>query len=161
MALCKEYQKFKQFSDSLLTRSSKLTEIIAQLETLLGETGKDEQSSEGKRVSKPFSSKTCHTEVMDGIFNHNHMISYFLQWRIFSDNHGACESHNLLLRSVTALESAVEILEKQFEACESVRVEVTDLDTKTPPPNENAFLDFNCMVYFTWPSNFDMGILFT
>lgn len=47
-----------------------------------------------------------------------------------------------------ALESAVEILEKQFEACESVRVEVSELDAKGSPPNESAFLDFTCMVFF-------------
>lgn len=52
---CKEYQKFKQFADSLLTRSSKLTDIIGQLEGLLGESGKDPESSDGKRVTKSLS----------------------------------------------------------------------------------------------------------
>lgn len=48
-----EYRQFKVFCDSLLTRSSKLSDIIASLESTLGELGKDESAPESKRVTKP------------------------------------------------------------------------------------------------------------
>lgn len=36
----------------------------------------------------------------------------------------------------------MDLLEKEFEKCEIVRVEVTGLDTKGPmPPDESAFLE--------------------
>lgn len=46
-----EYQKFCSFTASLLSRSSKLSELVGQLESELGD--KDEKSTEGKRVAKP------------------------------------------------------------------------------------------------------------
>ncbi len=48
-----EYQKFKVFTDSLLSRNSKLVELISQLENELIENGKSENSPEAKRVGKP------------------------------------------------------------------------------------------------------------
>ena len=52
----KEFQKFTTFTNSLLNRSSKLSELISQLEIELGDKG--EESIEGKRVAKPLSNKT-------------------------------------------------------------------------------------------------------
>lgn len=46
-----EYQKFCSFTTSLLNRSSKLSDLMGQLESELGD--KDEKSTEGKRVAKP------------------------------------------------------------------------------------------------------------
>lgn len=50
-----EHQKFKTFTDSLLARSAKISELIGQLESALQEAGKDSESHEGKRVTKPTS----------------------------------------------------------------------------------------------------------
>lgn len=52
--LCvEEYAKFLKFSDSLLTRSSKLADLISNLETALEESGKSKDGSEAGRVKKP------------------------------------------------------------------------------------------------------------
>lgn len=51
--LPQEHQKFKQFTDSLLARASKISEMIGSLETALTEAGKDSESPEGKRVARP------------------------------------------------------------------------------------------------------------
>ena len=47
----KEFQKFAIFTQSLLTRSSKLQDLIGQLESELGDKGPE--TTEGKRVAKP------------------------------------------------------------------------------------------------------------
>ena len=51
-----EYSKFVTFTSALLSRSSKLSELVGQLEMELGE--KDPASSDGKRVAKP-QTQTC------------------------------------------------------------------------------------------------------
>lgn len=51
--LSQEFVKFRQFGDSLLTRSTKLTEIIGSLEAALEQNQKGPESLEGKRVTKP------------------------------------------------------------------------------------------------------------
>ena len=48
-----DFHKFKVFTDSLLTRNSKIAELISQLENELIETGKSEDSPEANRVGKP------------------------------------------------------------------------------------------------------------
>jgi hypothetical protein len=50
--LMQEYEKFARFTDSLLSRSSKLTELISGLEAAFAETGKSDTCSEGIRVKK-------------------------------------------------------------------------------------------------------------
>ena len=47
-----EFEKYVRFTDSLLTRSNKLTDLSQQLENALVEAGRDHESSEGKRVTK-------------------------------------------------------------------------------------------------------------
>ena len=47
-----EYEKFARFTDSLLARSSKLTDLAQQLESGLAEAKKTQDSPEGKRVNK-------------------------------------------------------------------------------------------------------------
>ena len=51
--MLQEYAKFCKFSDSLLSRASKLADLIASLETALQESGKDAESTEAHRVKKP------------------------------------------------------------------------------------------------------------
>jgi len=48
-----EHVKFTRFTDSLLTRSSKLANLAQQLENALEELGKGPETSDGKRVAKP------------------------------------------------------------------------------------------------------------
>ena len=50
--LMQEYEKFARFTDSLLSRSSKLTELISSLEAAFAETEKSDTSAEGIRVKK-------------------------------------------------------------------------------------------------------------
>eukprot|EP00438_Fugacium_kawagutii_P002681 Skav218890 [mRNA] locus=scaffold328:112567:122918:- [translate_table: standard] len=76
-----EYATFKKFGDSLLTKASKLTDLVADLEKAFEESGKSEDSFEGKRLTK---------------YN-------------------------------TALESAIEILEKQYEQVDKVKAETCKL----------------------------------
>ena len=51
-----EYAKFNKFTDSLLTRAGKLSDLIASLETALEESGKPKDGSEGERVKRPLDS---------------------------------------------------------------------------------------------------------
>lgn len=53
-ALVQEYQKFVTFAQSLLSRSTRLADLIGQLEIELGD--KDPETIEGKRVKKPHAS---------------------------------------------------------------------------------------------------------
>ena len=45
--------RFNKFTDSLLTRAGKLSDLIASLETALEESGKPKDGSEGERVKRP------------------------------------------------------------------------------------------------------------
>lgn len=47
----KEHVKFSTFTSSLLSRSSKLSDLISQIESAFGD--KSAESLEGKRVTKP------------------------------------------------------------------------------------------------------------
>ena len=47
-----EYDRFKRFSDSLLSRASKLSELITDLEMALEESKKPADSTEAKRVKQ-------------------------------------------------------------------------------------------------------------
>ena len=51
-SLEQEYEKFQRFTDSLISRSGKLSELSQQLESTLAEVGKSEDSPDGKRVAK-------------------------------------------------------------------------------------------------------------
>ena len=53
--LLQDYLKFASFTSSLLARSSKLSDLVGQLESELGD--KDKESAEAKRVGKP------HTQI--------------------------------------------------------------------------------------------------
>ena len=55
-----EYTKMVSFSNSLLARSSKLTELCQLLETALEEAGKKPDSTEGKRVTKSSAETSLH-----------------------------------------------------------------------------------------------------
>jgi len=50
--IIQEYNRFKRFSDSLLARSGKLSELVSDLEREVDESEKGEESSEVKRVRK-------------------------------------------------------------------------------------------------------------
>lgn len=50
--LGQEFEKFTRFADSLLTKSSKLSELSQQLESALADTGKSSDSPDAKRVDK-------------------------------------------------------------------------------------------------------------
>lgn len=47
-----EHEKFARFTDNLLSRASKLSELSQALESALAESGKAEDSPDGKRVKK-------------------------------------------------------------------------------------------------------------
>ena len=64
-----ELVKFRQFGDSLLTRSTKLTELIGSLEAALETNQKGPESLEGKRVTKPLPqlfNSNCQKALLDG-----------------------------------------------------------------------------------------------
>lgn len=110
----------------------------SQLESLFAEPGKDQDSFEGKRVTKPLSWKNV--TLSENKLIYMHCTSCLLH----SINLPCLAS----LRSIAALEAAVELLEKEFEKCESVRVEVTGLDTKgSMPPDESTFLEFQLWLH--------------
>ena len=54
-ARSQEFDRFKKFGESLLSKSTKLAEIIGELEAALEESGKGEDSSDGRRVAQPTS----------------------------------------------------------------------------------------------------------
>lgn len=68
-----EYQKFKVFTDSLLSRNSKLVELISQLENELIENGKSENSPEAKRVGKPHAQ---HSSFFVIFFEHQNRLKH-------------------------------------------------------------------------------------
>lgn len=47
-----EYNRFKQFANSLLNRSSKLADIITELQLVADAAWKGPETPEGKRVTK-------------------------------------------------------------------------------------------------------------
>ena len=48
-----EYAKFKVFTDSLLSRASKISDLINQLESVFSETGKPDDGQDASRLKKP------------------------------------------------------------------------------------------------------------
>ena len=48
-----EFDRFKTFSTSLLNRSTKLSELVVELETAAEAAGKGPETNEGERVKKP------------------------------------------------------------------------------------------------------------
>ena len=50
-----EFERFKKFGESLLSKSTKLAEVIGDLEAALEESGKGEDSGDGRRVAQPIS----------------------------------------------------------------------------------------------------------
>ena len=50
-----EFERFKKFGESLLSKSAKLAEAIGDIEAALEESGKGQDSSDGKRVAQPTS----------------------------------------------------------------------------------------------------------
>lgn len=46
-----EFDRFKSFASSLLSRSSKISDLIAELETSVAIAKKGPETSEGKRVT--------------------------------------------------------------------------------------------------------------
>lgn len=122
-----EYEKYGRFTESLLSRASKLTELCQRLETALVDSGKSEDSSEGKRVSK-YGAK-------------------LLWYPIHSQNgvlHSVENTHTIQqLRSVQALEAAVETLEAEYETCNTLKMDLKSLkdDTSLSPSEINELLD--------------------
>lgn len=47
-----EFEKFARFTDSLLTRASKLSELSQQLESAFDEAGKSRDSPDGQRLTR-------------------------------------------------------------------------------------------------------------
>lgn len=50
--MLQELERFKSFSSSLLSKESKLQDLVTDLEKALEELGKPADSTDGKRVSK-------------------------------------------------------------------------------------------------------------
>ena len=98
--MLQEYGKFCKFSDSLLARASKLADLVAALETSFQESGKDPESAEASRVKKPLD---YHCNLLNHVSLHP--------------------------RCVKALEDSQEILEKQYECCETLKVDASELKT--------------------------------
>ena len=109
----KEYQKFKQFTDNLLNRSGKITELIQSLENELVEAQKSETSPEAKRVNKPPS-------LQPFAWKKTWQFSTPLSYSHHNSPHAPQHP-----RLVENLEAASTILEKEFEKCELVKVETS------------------------------------
>ena len=101
----------KRLGDSLLARSTKLNDLIAKIECEIAD--KEEETSETKRANKFKPQKTCFFSLL-------HLAS--------TTEH---ELHLLQLRCVENLEASVKILDQQFEEVDSVKVEVSSLETTT------------------------------
>ena len=106
----------KKLGDSLLTRSTKLTELISKIES---EIESKSDSKEKKRAETSMS---------------QHLCLYLCPWGC---KHLAIDaSSRLHPRSVKNLESAVTILQAELESVEQAKVEVSDLksakDSKSP-----------------------------
>lgn len=101
----------KRLGDSLLTRSTKCSDLIGQLED---EVGDSKETPDGLRASK-------------------YVPQYvFLTWSIWKVQE-ICEiksflpSIEMVLRSVKDLENAIKILEGEYETIEALKVEVSNL----------------------------------
>lgn len=128
-----EYDKFTRFTDSLLSRSSKLANIAQQLENTLEELGKGPESSDGKRVAKPhaYNLQFLSIQIEYGHVQKNHRRhskSFKYQANKYSPT-----MPSLGLRLVESLESAGAVLEKQYEDCEAVKLETSDLKSNGIP----------------------------
>lgn len=101
-----EFKNLKKLGESLLTRSTKLAELVLKIENEIGDKPAD--SKEKTRAQRPHPQKT-------------YMMS------------STCEPPEnmclipLWLRSITDLENAIDILEKQFELIEVLKVDVASL----------------------------------
>lgn len=107
-----EYGKFAKFTDSLLARSTKLSDLIGQLESCLTETNKTQDSIEGKRVEK---------SGAEALKQESYGYKGFDSFKAWLN------PLMLALRSVQSLENACNILTAQFEACEVTKMDTSDL----------------------------------
>lgn len=98
----------KRLGDSLLARSTKLNDLIAKIEC---EIADKEESSETKRAQKFKPQKTCFFSLLHLASTREHVL------------------HLLQLRCVENLEASVKTLDQQFEEVDSVKVEVSFLET--------------------------------
>ena len=132
-----EHQKFKQFTDSLLSRSSKVTDLIGQLEDALAESGKGDESSDAQRVKK---SNTQLPHVHLKLDVSQIVVPQYAQTLCLC----VLKSLSLLLaspstlRQVQSLEKAVEILQEQFELCDALKIETSNTGKPTSDAQTNA-----------------------
>lgn len=126
----KEHVKFSTFTSSLLSRSSKLSDLISQIESAFGD--KSAESLEGKRVTKPLAPTYV---VM--LWNVVELRSWWYHFQI--------SYHPQLvlidLRCTEALEQAVETLNAEYGKCDLVKLDTATLRTSTS--GADRFLGFH------------------
>lgn len=145
-----EYEKFARFTDSLLSRSSKLTDLSQQLENGLVEAGKDCESSEGKRVSKldpKFFTQLSlkHKNIVNNFCMH---VKIWCWWFGTPD----------WLRLVQNLDAATETLEAEYEKCDKVKLDVSSLRSNKGLPESTVteFLEWKLVVNNTTNKSLDV-----
>ena len=121
-----EYKDLKKLGDSLLTRSGKISDLIAKLESAVHE--KDDQSPEKKRAQR---SRTLFLSQLSKTL-------CFLPFPLVLQLHAQFPAS---LRSLKGLEQAVQILEDQFEKIEEVKADVSELLTPDIEPRRKSQYD--------------------
>lgn len=115
-----EYKDLEKFGTSLLTRSSKLSDMIQRLE---GEIeGKSETSPERKRLDRPESYKRF-VKCLSSSFQY----FYFDQFFAWPTKEKQTSFFSLGPRNIKALEDAVNILHAEYEAVEKAKMDAHDL----------------------------------
>jgi hypothetical protein len=129
-----EHGKFKTFTDSLLSRASKISDLINQLESVFSETGKPDDGPDASRLKKP---KTQFQSYTSNTMEHFVGISYPVD---LAPSLCHVQSWVPCQGQVACLEDSIAVLEKHFELCQTVKVETSELgreglddDTKSQP----------------------------
>ena len=113
-------ERFKSFSNSLLNRSTKLSDLANDLERELELSEKGPDSAEGKRVQKFL------PKLPSSVF------------ALHATPRLQVPQPRSLLRLVEKLEASIDVLETQHKQCESVRAQVGRKlsSVKGTPPSE-------------------------
>lgn len=129
--LVQEHQKFVTFAQSLLSRSTKLADLVGQLEIEIGDKGSE--TTDGKRVKKP------HASIFFLHYPYGCTQDVIPTCSTFP---GSNPNHVAILRSVQSLEQSIEILNEQYAACEIVKLDTDGLrDPSTQEVGKQGLLD--------------------
>lgn len=125
-----EFDKLAKFANSLLSRSSKLTDLAQSLENEMHHVkGKDPESPDVARSEKLGAQREL-------ISNSQRKRYKSKKW--ISSSTLIPFSYVSLLRAIKGLDDAIAVLEKQFEAVEETKANVLDLKEGSPDDNVKA-----------------------